>query len=48
MNEASVPFSRGDNEFARAGLTMANSRLVAAPRVAESLAALDGFGARIG
>jgi hypothetical protein len=25
MNEASAPFSRGDNEFARAGLTMADS-----------------------
>ena len=41
MNETSAPFARGDNEFARAGLTMAESRLVAAPRVAESPAALE-------
>src|SRR5208282_1903681 len=36
-----APFARGDNEFARAGLTMAECRLVAAPRVAESPAALE-------
>jgi flavin reductase (DIM6/NTAB) family NADH-FMN oxidoreductase RutF len=41
MNETSAPFDRGDNEFARAGLTRAESRLVAAPRVAESPAALE-------
>jgi flavin reductase (DIM6/NTAB) family NADH-FMN oxidoreductase RutF len=41
MNETSAPFARGDNEFARAGLTMAECRLVAAPRVAESPAALE-------
>ncbi len=32
MNVTSGPFARGDNEFARAGLTMAECRLVAAPR----------------
>jgi flavin reductase (DIM6/NTAB) family NADH-FMN oxidoreductase RutF len=41
MNETSAPFPRGDNEFARAGLTMAECRLVAAPRVAESPAAME-------
>ena len=41
MNETSAPFARGDNEFDRAGLTMAECRLVAAPRVAESPAALE-------
>ena len=41
MNETSAPLARGDNEFARAGLTMAKCRLVAAPRVAESPAALE-------
>ena len=41
MNETSAPFARGDNEFARAGLTMAECGLVAAPRVAESPAALE-------
>jgi flavin reductase (DIM6/NTAB) family NADH-FMN oxidoreductase RutF len=41
MNETSAPFARGDNEFARAELTMAECRLVAAPRVAESPAALE-------
>ena len=35
------PVARGDNEFAHAGLTMAECRLVAAPRVAESPAALE-------
>jgi flavin reductase (DIM6/NTAB) family NADH-FMN oxidoreductase RutF len=41
MNETSAPFARGDNEFHRVGLTMADCRLVAAPRVAESPAALE-------
>jgi flavin reductase (DIM6/NTAB) family NADH-FMN oxidoreductase RutF len=41
MNETSAAFVRGDNEFARTGLTMAECRLVAAPRVAESPAALE-------
>jgi flavin reductase (DIM6/NTAB) family NADH-FMN oxidoreductase RutF len=41
MNETSAPFPRGDNEFARAGLTMAACRLVGAPRVAESPATLE-------
>ena len=41
MNETSAPLARGDNEFARAGLTMAECRLVAAPRVAESPASLE-------
>ena len=41
MNETWAPFARGDNEFARARLTMAECRLVAAPRVAESPAALE-------
>ncbi|HTZ67476.1 MAG TPA: flavin reductase family protein [Roseiarcus sp.] len=41
MNETSAPLARGDNEFLRAGLTMAGCRLVAAPRVGESPAALE-------
>jgi flavin reductase (DIM6/NTAB) family NADH-FMN oxidoreductase RutF len=41
MNETSAPFARGDNEFDRVGLTMAECRLVAAPRVAESPAAME-------
>jgi flavin reductase (DIM6/NTAB) family NADH-FMN oxidoreductase RutF len=41
MNTTSAPFPRGDNEFARAGLTMAPCLLVATPRVAESPAALE-------
>ena len=41
MNETSAPFARGDNEFARARLSTAACRLVAAPRVAESPAALE-------
>ena len=41
MNVTSGPFARGDNEFDRAGLTMAACGLVAAPRVAESPAALE-------
>jgi len=41
MNATSASFPRGDNEFAHAGLTMADCRLVAAPRVAESPASLE-------
>jgi flavin reductase (DIM6/NTAB) family NADH-FMN oxidoreductase RutF len=41
MNRTSGPYPRGDNEFVHAGLTMAPSRLVAPPRVAESPAALE-------
>ena len=41
MNATSAPLARGDNEFVHAGLTMAPSRLVAAPRVAEAHAALE-------
>ncbi|HSV00603.1 MAG TPA: flavin reductase family protein [Roseiarcus sp.] len=41
MIETSAPLPRGESEFARAGLTMAECRLVAAPRVAESPAALE-------
>jgi flavin reductase (DIM6/NTAB) family NADH-FMN oxidoreductase RutF len=41
MNETSAPLPRGDNEFARAGLTMAECRLVQAPRVGESPASLE-------
>ena len=41
MNITSASFPRGDNEFLHAGLTMAASRLVAPPRVAESPAALE-------
>jgi flavin reductase (DIM6/NTAB) family NADH-FMN oxidoreductase RutF len=41
MNVTSAPLPRGDNEFAHAGLTMAECRLVAAPRVAESPASLE-------
>ena len=41
MNATSAPLPRGDNEFLHAGLTMAPSRLVAAPWVAESPAALE-------
>ena len=36
MNETSATLPRGEDEFARAGLTAAPSRLVKAPRVAES------------
>ena len=36
-----LPVPRGENEFLRAALTMAECRLVAAPRVAESPAALE-------
>jgi flavin reductase (DIM6/NTAB) family NADH-FMN oxidoreductase RutF len=41
MNETSAPLPRGVSEFERAGLTMAPSRLVAPPRVAESLCAME-------
>ncbi len=41
MNATSAPLPRGDNEFAHAGLTMAECRLVAPPRVAESPASLE-------
>jgi len=41
MNETSAPLARGENEFVRAGLIMAECRLVAPPRVAESPAALE-------
>jgi flavin reductase (DIM6/NTAB) family NADH-FMN oxidoreductase RutF len=41
MNETSAPFARGDNEFARAGLSMAECGFVSAPRVAESPASLE-------
>ncbi|MDV5355830.1 flavin reductase family protein [Enterobacter asburiae] len=36
MNETSASLAPGEDEFARAGLTPAESRLVRAPRVAES------------
>lgn len=36
MNETSASLPRGEDEFARAGLTPAPSRVVSAPRVAES------------
>jgi flavin reductase (DIM6/NTAB) family NADH-FMN oxidoreductase RutF len=41
MNETSAPLPRGMSEFERAGLTMAPSRLVAPPRVAESPCAME-------
>jgi flavin reductase (DIM6/NTAB) family NADH-FMN oxidoreductase RutF len=41
MNQSSAPYPRGENEFVRAGLTMAPCRLVKAPRVAEAHAALE-------
>jgi flavin reductase (DIM6/NTAB) family NADH-FMN oxidoreductase RutF len=41
MNATSAPFARGDNEFILAGLTMAECRLVSAPRVAESPASME-------
>jgi flavin reductase (DIM6/NTAB) family NADH-FMN oxidoreductase RutF len=41
MNATSAALPRGENEFAHAGLTMAECRLVSAPRVAESPAALE-------
>src|SRR6478609_7590933 len=41
MNETARTVPRGVNEFERAGLTMAPSRLVAPPRVAEAPVALE-------
>ena len=41
MNATSAPLPRGQNEFDHAGLTMAACRLVAAPRIRESPAALE-------
>ncbi len=41
MSETSAPLARGVSEFAHAGLTMAPSRLVKPPRVAEAHAALE-------
>ncbi len=41
MNATSAPLSRGENEFLHAGLTMAECRHVAAPRVGESPASLE-------
>jgi flavin reductase (DIM6/NTAB) family NADH-FMN oxidoreductase RutF len=41
MNATSAPLPRGENEFLHAGLTMAECRLVGAPRVKESPASLE-------
>jgi flavin reductase (DIM6/NTAB) family NADH-FMN oxidoreductase RutF len=41
MSRSSAPLPRGQSEFAHAGLTMAACRLVGAPRVAESHAAME-------
>jgi flavin reductase (DIM6/NTAB) family NADH-FMN oxidoreductase RutF len=41
MSRSSAPLPRGQSEFDHAGLTMAPCRLVAAPRVAESHAAME-------
>ena len=41
MNETARTVARGVNEFERAGLTMAPSRLVAPPRVAEAPVSLE-------
>ena len=41
INQTSAPLPRGDSEFAHAGLAMAPSRLVKAPRVAAAHAALE-------
>src|SRR5271165_1192934 len=41
MNATSAPLPRGENEFAHAGLTMAECRLVLAPRIKESPASLE-------
>ena len=41
MSETSAPLPRGTNEFDHAGLTMAPSHLVKAPRVAEAHANLE-------
>ena len=41
MNDSAAPLAHGISEFARSGLTPAPSRLVEAPRVAESPASLE-------
>jgi flavin reductase (DIM6/NTAB) family NADH-FMN oxidoreductase RutF len=41
MSRSSAPLPRGESEFTHAGLTMAPCRLVGAPRVAESHAAME-------
>jgi flavin reductase (DIM6/NTAB) family NADH-FMN oxidoreductase RutF len=41
MNATSAPLARGGNEFDRAGLEMAPSRLVAPPRVATARCAME-------
>ncbi len=41
MNETSAPLPRGSSEFRRAGLEMADSRLVSPPRVASSPCAME-------
>lgn len=41
VSETSAPLPRGQSEFVHSGLTMAPCRLVSAPRVAESRAALE-------
>src|SRR4051812_11457768 len=41
MNDTSATLPRGDSEFAHAGLQMAESRLVAPPRVAATPVALE-------
>jgi flavin reductase (DIM6/NTAB) family NADH-FMN oxidoreductase RutF len=41
VSETSAPLPRGQSEFAHSGLTMAPCRLVDAPRVAESHAAME-------
>ncbi|HEY8624425.1 MAG TPA: flavin reductase family protein [Solirubrobacteraceae bacterium] len=41
MNESSAPLPRGQSEFDRAGLEMAPSRLVKAPRVAAAKCAME-------
>ncbi len=41
MNETSAALGHGESEFERAGLTMAASKLVAPPRVAEARCAME-------
>jgi flavin reductase (DIM6/NTAB) family NADH-FMN oxidoreductase RutF len=41
MNESSAPLPRGSSEFERAGLEMAASRIVAAPRVAQARCSME-------
>lgn len=41
MNESSAPLPRGSSEFERAGLEMAASRIVAAPRVARARCSME-------